>query len=122
MEANYERGLETEIDPDNVMDKYAVCGKENSSIVGHLALGKNKKFAKMIFYLLKAEQDAERKLLKTGKEVNLGDGDGMQVSCKLKISGSKKWWQYFVKIFNVVQKRANKKLLLCYICKFSSIY
>ena len=108
--------METDIEPDNVMNKYAVCGKKNSSIVGHLALGKNGKFAKMIFYLLRVEQDAERKVVKTGKEVNLGDGDGMQVSCKLKISGSKKWWKYFVKIFNVVQKRANKKLLLCYIC------
>ena len=95
-----------------MMNKYAVCGKKNSSIVGHLALGKNGKFAKMIFYLLRVEQDAERKVVKTGKEVNLGYGDGMQVSCKLKISGSKKWWKYFVKIFNVVQKRANKKLLL----------
>ena len=41
--------LETEMEPDNVMDKYAVCVKKNTSIVGHLPLGKNGKFAKMIF-------------------------------------------------------------------------
>ena len=41
--------LETKMEPDNVMDKYAVCVKKNTSIVGHLLLGKNGKFAKMIF-------------------------------------------------------------------------
>ena len=37
-------------------------------MVGHLPLGKNGKFPKMIFYFLRADQDAE---------VNLGDRDGM---------------------------------------------
>ena len=82
--------LETEMEPDNVMDKYAVCVKKNASIVGHLSLGKNGKFAMMIFYFLRADQDAECKVVITGKEVNLGDGDGMQVHCKLKISGPRK--------------------------------
>ena len=79
--------LETEIEPDNVMDKYAVCVKKNTSIVRHLPLGKNGKFAKMMFYFLRADQDTECKVVITGKEVNLGDGDGIQFSCKLKISG-----------------------------------
>ena len=104
--------LETEMEPGNVMDKYAVCIKMNTSIVEHLPLGKNRKFAKMVFYFLRADQDAECEVVITGKEVNLGDGDRMQVSCKLKISGPKKWWKFFVKIFNVVQKRENKMLLL----------
>ena len=82
--------LETEMEPDNVMDKYAVCVKKNTSIVGHLPLGKNRKFAKMIFYFLRADQDAKCKVVITGKEVNFGDGDGMQVPCKLKISGPRK--------------------------------
>ena len=54
--------LETEMDPDNVMDKYAVCVKKNTSILGHLPLGKNGKSAKMIFYFLRAHQDAECKV------------------------------------------------------------
>ena len=82
--------FETETEPDNVMDKYVVCVKKNTSIVGHLPLAKNGKFAKMIFYFLKADQDAECKVVITGKEVSLGDGDGMQVTCKLKISGPRK--------------------------------
>ena len=72
--------LETEMEPDNVMDKYAVCVEKNTFIVGHLPLGKNGKFPKMIFYFLRADQDAECKVVITGKEVNLGEGDGMQVA------------------------------------------
>ena len=82
--------METEMELDNVMDKYAVCIKKNTSIVGHLPLGKNGKFAKMIFYFLRADQDAECKVVTTGKEVSLDDGDGMQVPCKLKISKPRK--------------------------------
>ena len=78
--------LENEMEPDNVMDKY-VCAKKNTSIVRHLPLGKNGKFAKIIFYFLRADQDAEYKVATTGKEVNLGDEDGMQVPCRLKILG-----------------------------------
>ena len=47
--------LETEMEPDNVMDKYAVCVKKNTSIVGHLPLGKNGKFAEMIFHFLRIQ-------------------------------------------------------------------
>ena len=82
--------LETEMEPDNVIDKYVICVKKNTSIVGHLPLGKNGKFAKMIFYFLRADQDAECRFVITGIEVNLNDGDGIQVPGKLKISGPKK--------------------------------
>ena len=69
--------LETEMELVNVMDKYAVCVKKDTSIVGHLPLGKNGKFAKMIFCFLRADQDAGCKVVIAGKEVNLGDGGGM---------------------------------------------
>ena len=67
--------LETEMEPDNVMDKNAVCVQKNTSVVGHLPLDKNGKFAKMIFYFLRADKDAECKVVITGKEHSLGDGD-----------------------------------------------
>ena len=82
---------ETKMEPNNVMDKYAVCTKKNTSIAEHLPLGKNGKFAMMIFYFLRADQDAEC------KEVNLGDGDGTQVSCQLKISGPRKMLEILCK-------------------------
>ena len=74
-----------EMEPGNVVDKYAVCVKKNNMIVGHLPLGKNGRFAKTIFYFLRADIYAKCKVIITGKEVNLGDGEGMQVPCLLKI-------------------------------------
>ena len=38
--------LETEMEPDNVIDKYAVCVKKNTSIVGHLPHGKDGKLSR----------------------------------------------------------------------------
>ena len=77
-----------EMEPGNVVDKYAVCGKKNNMIVENLPLGKNGRFAKTIFYFLRADIHAKCKVIITGKEVNLG-GEGMQVPCLLKISGTK---------------------------------
>jgi len=81
--------LTTAMEPDNVVDKYAVCVKKNDEIVGHLPLGKNGRFAKTIFYFLRADSYGKCNVIITGKAVNLGDGDGMQVPCLLKISGTK---------------------------------
>ena len=67
--------LTTAMEPDNVIDKYAVCVKKNNVIVGHLPLGKDGRFVEMIFYFLRADRYAECKVIITGKEVNLGDGD-----------------------------------------------
>ena len=65
--------LETEMEPDNVIDIFAVCVRKNTSTVGHLPLGKNGKFAK-IFYFLRADQDAECKVVVTAKKSILATG------------------------------------------------
>ena len=85
------------MEPDNVVDKYAVCVKKNNVVVRHLPLGKDGRFAKMIFYFLGADRYAECKVIITGKEVNLGDGKGMQVPCLLKIPETKKMLQILCK-------------------------
>ena len=77
------------MEPNNVVDKYAVCIKKNNVIVGHLPLVKDERFAKMIFYFLRSDRYAEYKAIVTGKEVNIGDGEGMQAPSLLKISGAK---------------------------------
>ena len=51
--------LETDTEPENVMDKYGACVKKNTYIVGHLPLGKNWNFSKMIFYFLRADQRSQ---------------------------------------------------------------
>ena len=47
--------LSCERKPDNPMDKCAVFVKKENEIVGHLPLGKSSKFAKTIFYFLRAD-------------------------------------------------------------------
>ena len=69
------------------IDKYAVAVKKNDVTVGHLPLGKNGKFAKTIFYFLRADPYAQCQVKIKGKPVNLGDG--MQVPCLLNMSALK---------------------------------
>ena len=46
------------MESNNLMDKYVVAVKSSDeSIVGHLPLGKSGKFAKTIFYFLKANKN-----------------------------------------------------------------
>ena len=85
-----EEFLSCEREPDNPMDKYAVCVKKENKIVGHFPLGKSVKFSKTIFYFLRADELSSCKIVVTGKPVNLGDGEGMQVPCKLKFNGIEK--------------------------------
>ena len=47
--------LEPKMEPDNVMDKYAVRVKSNTSMAGCLPLGKNGKFGTIIFYFIRAD-------------------------------------------------------------------
>ena len=90
-------GLTTAMEPNNVVDKYAVCVKKNNVIVGNVPLGKDGRFAKMIFYFLRADRYAECKVIITSKEVNLGNGKGMQLPCLLNISGTKNILQVLCK-------------------------
>ena len=82
--------LLNEREPDSTMDKYAVCVKKENKIVGHLPLEKSGKFAKKIFCFLRADELSSSKIVVTGKPVNFGDGEGMQVPCKLIFTGIKK--------------------------------
>ena len=90
MESFNWRILLCEREPDNPMDKYAVCVKKENKIVGHLPLGKSGKFVKTIFYFLRADEFSSCKIIVTGKPVNLGDGKGMEVPCKLIFTGMEK--------------------------------
>ena len=61
-------------------------------MVGHLPLGISGKFSKTIFYCTRADELNSSKIVITGKSVNFGDGDGMQVTCKLLFCGVKKMY------------------------------
>ena len=91
MDTKNDEIVSTEREPGNLVDKYAVCVKKENEIVGHLPLGKDGKFAKTVFYFLRADEYGSCNVLIKGKLANLGDGDGMQVSCKLNFVGQKRF-------------------------------
>ena len=51
--------------------------------MGHSVNGKPGNFAETIFYFLRAEEYILCKTVIRGKQINLGDGDGMQVPWSL---------------------------------------
>ena len=65
----------------------------------------------MIFYFLRADKYAECKAIINPKEVNLSDGEGMQVPCLLNTSGQKICHKYFVKIFKTNKNIATLPVL-----------
>ena len=83
--------LSTKRNPGTLVDKYAFCVKKENEIVGYLPLEKDGKFAKGAFYFLRADEYGSRNVLIKWKPVNLGDDDGMQVSCTLNFVGRKKF-------------------------------
>ena len=79
--------LDVLMEPDNRMDKFAVCMKINEKIVGHLKKGTSERFAKTIFYFLRSDAYSRAWAKVTGKRCNLGNGEGIQVHYKLSLSG-----------------------------------
>lgn len=71
----------------NVVDKYAVYLKKENLVVDHLLLRNTGKFPKMIFYFLHADQYLTCDAIITRKSINLGNRDGMQVPCNIRITG-----------------------------------
>ena len=108
-----------EMEPANPVDKYAVAVKENNVAVGHLPLGCGGKFAKTIFYFLRADEWSEFKVIVTGKPVNRGYGDGMQVPCLLKFHEQKSLIGILKQQLDVMKQRL---LLIYYVCILVLLY
>ena len=71
------------------------CVRLDDEVVGHLKRGKSGHFAKTIFYFLRADPRSSCSVIIKGKAVNLGDGEGMQVPCKLRLSGAGKFVKFY---------------------------
>ena len=67
-----------------------VCVKKDKVIVGDLPLGETGKSAKLIFYFFRADSYANCNIVIAEREVNIGNGEGMQVLCLLKTVGKSK--------------------------------
>lgn len=83
--------LDVQLEPNNPVDKYAVCIRKSGNVVGHLKKGVTGRFAKTIFYFLKSDPYSKARTITLGPRCNLGDGEGLQVPCKLKLVGQKKY-------------------------------
>lgn len=57
--------------------------------MGQLPFGETGKSANLIFYFRRADSYAKSNIVIAGREVNLGDGEGMQILSLLKIVGKK---------------------------------
>ena len=97
--------LDVAMQPDNKMDKYAVAifQERKKKVIGHLPLGKSGKFAKTIFYFLKADEENKCKVVVTGKVVHKNDGLGMKVPSRLIFTAEEKY-------INILKERLPKML------------
>ena len=55
--------------------------------MGHLNKGENDKFAKAIFFFLRGDPYLKAKTTTSGRRCNLGDGESLQIPCKLNLIG-----------------------------------
>ena len=71
--------------------KYTACIRKSGKLVDHLKKEATGRFAKTIFFFLKGDSYLEAKTITSGQSCNPGDGGDLQVPCKLKLVGHKKF-------------------------------
>ena len=65
--------------------------EKDKKVVGHLKKGESEKFAKIIFYFLRSDPYSSCTATISGKRCNLKDGEGLQVPCKLDMTGKQQF-------------------------------
>ena len=78
-------------EPENEYDKYAVAVERCGDVVGHFPKGRSSRYTKTVSYFLLASNANCCRVEVTGKRVNLGDGEGLQIPCILHFSGEAKF-------------------------------
>ena len=81
--------LNVQMEPDNCVDKFAVCVEKDRTVVVHLKKGDSWKFAITIFYFLRSDTYSSFYAKVSGKRCNLKDGEGLQAPCKMIVMGQK---------------------------------
>ena len=64
---------------------------ENEYVVGHISKGRSARFTKSVSYFLRPSNGNCCRTEVTGKGVNLGDEEGLQIPCILHFSGEVKF-------------------------------
>ena len=75
--------LSTRPERESDIDKYAVAVTKDARVIGHLKKGKTGPYAKTVFYFLQANPVNTASITVTGKTVNVGDRQGLQIPCTI---------------------------------------
>ena len=98
--------LEVQCEPENPVNKYAVCLKTGNGITGgHLIKGKSGRFPKTIFYYLPSHPEVNFTAEVTGKRFNLGDVEGLQIPCILQFTGERKFVSILKEQFHLLKEK-----------------
>ena len=73
--------LSTRPEPKNEIDKYAMAVTTDARVIGHLKKGKTGRYAKTVFYFPRANPMNAARITDTGKTVNFGNEQDMQIPC-----------------------------------------
>ena len=68
---------------------------------GHLKKGKTCRYAKTVFYFLGANPTNTASITVTGKRVNFGDGQSLQIPCTIVFKGEEKYTEVLKKQLNL---------------------
>ena len=79
--------LKVWLEPENELNKVAVAVKKCDVMVGSLSKGKPGRFGKTNSFFLRGSNENSCKVEVTGKRVNFGDEEGLQIPCNLHFSG-----------------------------------
>ena len=71
--------LSTRPEPETEIDNYVVAVTKNARVIGHLKKGKTGRYTKTVFYFSRANPINTASIIVTGKWVNFGDGQGLQI-------------------------------------------
>ena len=82
------------MEPDNLVDKFAVCVEKYRTVIDHLKKRDSGKFAKMMFYFLRRDAYCNCFSEVSGKRWNFKDGEALQVPCKIIITGQRNMYIY----------------------------
>ena len=92
--------LSTCPEPENEIDKYDVAVTKDTQAIGHLKKRKTGRYTKTVFYFLRANPMNTGKRV-TGKRVNFGDRQGLQIPCTILFKGEEKYTEVLKKQLNL---------------------
>ena len=93
--------MSTRPEPENEIDQYALAVTKDARVISHLKKGKTGRYAKAVFYFLRDNRMNAGIITVTGKRVNFGDGQGLQIPCTISFKGGGKYIEGLKKQLNL---------------------